>query len=249
MKQDLIDIIKSAGVFAKEGFYSKTTVSQKTPKDLVTDLDREIEIFIKKELQMRYPEASFYGEETGYAEKSGAHIFVIDPIDGTANFIFGVPYFAVSLAEIVREQVCTAIVYNPISGDLFYADNTAGAYLNASRISTSKRKLLPDCFIILGFSANNKNILKYQQEWPHVFEKAKKALPLLSPSLNLCAVASGKVDAFIDFGCSFEGLVAGAFILQTAGGKVLDYTGSEYDYRRPGIIATNGVLRLNKTAP
>lgn len=152
------------------------------------------------------------------------------------------PYFAVSLAEIVDGEITTAIVYNPMTDDLFYADNSTKALLNGSEIQVSTRDSLSDSYVILGFSANSANIARYQTEWKNAFESSKKALGLLSPSLNLCAVASGKSDSFIDFGCSFEGQVAGAFILKKAGGFCRNYEDSNYDYKKVGVVATNGHL-------
>lgn len=242
MKQTLIDIVKRAGALARESYYKTTSVQEKSPKDFTTETDLLIEKEMINELRALYPQASIYGEECGEFQGLDDRLFVIDPIDGTANFIFGVPHFAVSLAEIVGGEVITAIVYNPMSEDLFYADTESKALLNGKPISVSDRKDLCDAYVIMGFSAHSTNIARYEKEWPQLFSDSKKALGLLSPSLNLCAVAMGKSDAFVDFGCSFEGQVAGAFILQKAGGNCRNYGGEDYDFREVGIVASNGVV-------
>lgn len=246
-KKQIIEIIKNAGIMAETAFYNHTNISTKAPGDLVTDADKAIEVFMKKELHSSFPKAGIYGEESGLDEGSEDRLFVIDPIDGTANFIFGVPYFAVSIAEVIKNNIVRGIVYNPVSKDLFYADKEKGANLNGHKISASSRGNIKDAFIILGFSANSENISRYQAEWYNIFSNAKKAMPLLSPSLNLCSVAMGKADAFIDFGCSFEGQAAGAFILQQAGGSVRNYDDSSYDFRQTGIVASNTCLNLEES--
>lgn len=243
MKEKLLRIVTSAGKIVKDNFYKSVQVSEKEPKDLVTNIDKEVEVYIRDEIKKIYPQSYSYGEEYGYAGDKSTHLFVIDPIDGTANFIFGVPYFAVSLAEIIDDKVITGIVYNPITEDLFYADES-GAYLNGEQIKVSDRSELKDSYVIFGFSVNKENIDKYEKEFPKSFTCSKKGLPLLSPSLNLCMVALGKADGFIDFGCSFEGQVAGSYILERAGGVVTNYDRSKNDYKITGVVANNGKINL-----
>lgn len=244
MKDDLIRIVKKYGKNISESFYKKFSITEKSAHDFVTDVDKKIEKDIISELRKLSPNASFYGEETGLIKGSNNHSFVIDPIDGTANFIFGIPYFSISIAEIIENKVVQAIVYNPMCKDLFYADINSGAYLNYNKISVSNKTKITDAYAILGFSANSKNIAKYERDHSKLFNETKKALPLLAPSLNLCAVAMGKADIFVDFGCSFEGQVAGGFILQQAGGFVRNYDNEEYDFEQVGIVATNGKILL-----
>lgn len=243
MKDSLVKIVTNAGMIVKENFYKSIQVTEKEPKDLVTNIDKEVEIYIRNEIKKSYPKSYTYGEEYGYSGENSNHLFVIDPIDGTANFIFGVPYFAISVAEIIDNKVVIGIVYNPVTQDLFYADDS-GAYLNSKKISVSERCNLEGSYIIFGFSVNKNNIDRYEKDFPKSFFSSKKGLPLLSPSLNLCMVALGKADGFIDFGCSFEGQVAGSFILEMAGGVITNYDRSKNDYKTMGVVATNGKINL-----
>jgi len=244
MKSAIKEILKEAGKIASREFYSKFKINDKSPGDHVTQADLEIEDFLKQQLSIIYPEAVFYGEEGGYSDSNGDHLFVMDPIDGTANFIFGVPFFSISLAEIKDETLNSAYVYNPLTDDLYHADREHPATLNDKPIHVSLRSTLEESFISLGFSAHKENMERYLMEWPEVFKSVRKALPLLSPSMNLCQVAAGKIDGFIDFGCSFEGQIAGAYILKRAGGFLKNYDKGEYDFRTTGIIATNSRLEL-----
>ena len=241
----LINIAKEAGDIARDYFFGESIVDTKAPFDLVTNADKIVEELIIERITEISPDASIYGEETGLINNNDSdHLYVIDPIDGTANFVFRVPYFAVSIAEIIDNTIVTAVVYNPVSKDLFYADSKSKALLNNKEIRTSKRSNIEDALVIFGFSANSSYIAKYQKEWPRVIDHAKKGMPILSPSLNLCSIAAGRVDAYIDFKCSFEGQVAGAYILQKAGGYVTNYLEDGYDFKKKGIVATNGTLQI-----
>lgn len=257
VQKKIIEKVLAAGRLLRNRFYVSTKIEDKAPGDQVTTADREIEDLLLSSIRRIHPGAALYAEERGgmvpAAASGGAQppmdsaapdqLFIIDPIDGTANFIFGVPHFAISIAEFRGGQPVLGVIHNPLTGDLFLADKS-GAYRNRQPIRVSRRTPLAEAFVILGFSANSANIARYQAEWPAMFGGTRKTLPLLSPSLNLCAVASGKADAFIDFGCSFEGQAAGAYLVQQAGGRVRDYGRDGYDPRATGIVAENGMLGL-----
>ncbi len=246
MRDNIINIVIEAGKIVKGSYYRGCSVSEKSPKDLVTNTDIVVENFIRRNILSLYPDVSVYGEETGLTKGKSSWEFVIDPIDGTSNFIFGVPHLSISLAEIINNQVILGIVYNPLTKDLFYADHENGAMLNRKRISVSCRSHIEDSFIILGMSGHAGSMRHYLNEWDDAFHHSKKTLALLSPSLNICSIASGNADAFIDYGCSYEGQVAASYILQKAGGDVYDYDGSPYNFNNPGIIATNGSIHLSR---
>lgn len=137
------------------------------------------------------------------------------------------------------------MVYNPITEELFEAsENRSGAFCNNNPINVSATNNLKDARIVFGFSANFKYIIKYHSEWGEAFDNCRKGLGLLSPAMNLCNVARGRIDAFIDFHCSMEGQAAGGYILKKAGGKMLDYDKSPWNHSETGVIATNGCLEV-----
>lgn len=246
MKYDFIkSIAVDAGKMALEDFRSDLKVYEKKPYDLVTDTDRRIEKFIAEQIKKHDSSAAIYGEETGHTKGKNKREYIIDPLDGTANFVFGLPWFAVSIAAAENDKIKAAAVYNPVTNDLYYADEDNPPTLNECEISVSDRKEINESLIIFGFSANRKNIERYIKDWGILFDKARKALPLLAPSLNLCLVAQGKADAFIDFDCEIFGKAAAAFILQKAGGTVRNYSDEGYDFRKTGIIAANGKIYLS----
>ena len=240
--KDLADIAVEAGRKTLPDFRSEIETELKYPYDLVTETDRKIEQFIIDEIRKKDPDAVFHGEEYGKSGDASGRFYIIDPVDGTANFVFGVPWYSVSIALTENGSITAGVVYNPVSADLYYADMETPAMLNGKRIQASEREKTDECLIIFGFTANRKSIARYIDDWGDLFDNARKGLPLLSPSLNLCLVAQGKADAFIDFGCSMFGQSAGAYILQKAGGRVRNYTDDDYDFRKTGIIALNRKL-------
>jgi myo-inositol-1(or 4)-monophosphatase len=234
------NIIFNGGILLNKLYYSSPTIGEKYPKDYVTSADIEIDNYLKSEPMKLDGAISIYSEEQN-ENQLAENQWIIDPIDGTTNFILGIPHFAISIAYIHANEPIAAFVYNSLTDELYWTDPWSGAMLNESKINVSSRKNIDEAYGLFGFSANFKNIARYYEEWPEVFARSKKSLGILSPSLSICAVAKGKSDFFIDFGCSVEGQVAGALILKKAGGNMWNYNKSEYEHRSIGIIATNGI--------
>lgn len=118
------------------------------------------------------------------------------------------------------------------------------SFLNDEEIKVSETEDISDALIAFGFSVNYENITKYYNNWRYIFENCKKGMPLITPALTICNVARGRIECFIDFGCSMEGHAAAALILKNAGGQVFNYDFSDWDHKRKGIIATNGKINL-----
>lgn len=245
-----MDCVKSAvieaGKILKDNYFSSFKFHEKEKGHLAADVDLNVELFLKERLFRADPSAGFYGEETEGAGVAGQR-WIVDSLDGTANFIFGVPYFCTSVALEKNGTVSLAIVYNPVTDELFEAsDEMPGAYCNGVPIEVSTVDRLKDARIVFGFSADYRNIHRYHSEWGIVFDSCQKGLGLLSPAMNLCNLARGRTDAFIDFGCSMEGQAAGGYILQKAGGQLLNYDRCKWNHCETGIVAMNGSLELYK---
>jgi len=237
------DIIIKAGDELKKQFYSIKASRAKEKFDLVTESDLLIEQMIVRELKRLYPDYGIYSEETGTINENGSKRWIIDPIDGTADFVFGVPYFAISICLEQNGEVIEGYVYNPISDEFYHTiRGKEKSFLNDEEIHVSETVNISDALMAFGFSANYEKITKYYQQWRYILENCKKGMPLITPALTICNVARGRIDAFIDFGCSMEGQAAAALILKNAGGQVYNYDYSEWDHRKKGIIATNGKI-------
>ncbi len=239
------ELLFEAGAILKKEFFDLKSSSSKEKFDLVTVSDEIIEDFLIKKLMNAHPDYSIFSEEKGEIDNSSKKRWVIDPIDGTANFVFGVPYFSISICLEVNGMISEGHVYNPFSEEYYFSSAQDGkSYLNGEVIKVSNTKNIEDSLIAFGFSANYTYINDYYKRWKHLFDNSKKAMPLISPALTLCNIARGRIDSYLDIHCSMEGQSAGALILKNAGGRLWNYDLSQYNHRVKGIIATNGILSV-----
>jgi myo-inositol-1(or 4)-monophosphatase len=231
-------IIMEAGSNLRKLYNQVIEVTEKDPKDFVTSADIEINEYIIQRIKEFDDKSNIYSEEDENRQFK-RNQWIIDPIDGTANFILGIPHFSISITYIKNYEPIAAYIYNPMTQELFWTEPHYSAMLNDNEIRVSQRHAIENQYGLIGFSANMNNINKYVRDYPDYFNETRKSIGILSPSLSICAVARGKADYFIDFGCSPEGKVGGALILQKAGGRIYNYDKTEYDYKSVGIFATN----------
>ena len=207
-------------------------ISVKGPRDFVTEVDRRCEEHIIETLLTAYPSHGILAEESGreHGQNDSEFLWIIDPLDGTTNFIHGFPQYAVSIALAFKGQVQQAVVYDPSRNDLFFASKGRGAYLNNKRLRVSKRVRMSDALIGTGFPfRRGDNFQRYLQ----MFEKvAQSCAGLRRPgaaALDLCYVAAGWYDGFFETGLSPWDMAAGSLMVTEAGGLVGNFTG-EPDY-------------------
>ena len=232
-------IASDAGAVLQRRFPESVAYSANAAQDLVAALDAEVEELILARLRAQYPRDRIHSEEAGPTHGTGDRRWIVDPLDGTANFVFGVPYFAVSIACEESGRITLGVVYNPMTNELFHSGGE-GAFLGGRPIRCSDRSDLRECLVIAGVSMIPDNLRRHLDEWGKLFEQQRKGLALLSPALNLCNVARGRADVFVDFGSSLHGHSAAAFILQNAGGAVTNYDFTPWDHTTAGVVATNG---------
>ncbi len=238
-------LLYETGKRLKRDFYELNSSNAKEKFELVTASDINVEDFLIDNLKAKYPDCSIFSEERGEIGNRSDKKWIIDPIDGTADFVFGVPYFSISLSLQINGEITEGHVYNPISNEYYFSSAETGqAFLNGEIIKVSSTCVVEESLIAFGFSANYPYISDYYKRWGHLFDNCKKGMPLISPALTLCNIARGRIDAYLDSRCSMEGQAAGALILQNAGGKLLNYDLSKYNHRAAGIIATNGNLSV-----
>lgn len=215
-------------------------VSTKQPNDFVTDVDRAAEASIIETLQEAYPGYGILAEESGETAGKGnndaEYQWIIDPLDGTTNFIHGMPQYAVSIALAKAGVVEQAVVFDPNRNELFTASKGAGAFLNERRIRVSKRLKLQDALIGTGFPYRQ---FQHIDSYLAIFkELAQKTAGLRRPgaaSLDLAYVACGRYDAFWEFGLAPWDMAAGSLLISEAGGLVSDLRG-ETNYLETGNI-------------
>ncbi len=212
------------------------TVSEKAANDFVSEVDREAEQAIIKVLHDAYPTHAILAEESG---ASGASEFqwIIDPLDGTTNFLHGFPQYAVSIALARRNVVQQGVVYDPVRNDLFTATRGAGAYLNDHRIRVSKRTRLREALIGTGFPFREFSAVDaYLAMFRDMIQKTAGVRRAGAVALDLAYVAAGRLDGFWEFGLSAWDIAAGSLMITEAGGMVGDLQGNS-GYLKSGNIA------------
>jgi myo-inositol-1(or 4)-monophosphatase len=211
------------------------TIASKGRNDFVTEVDRAAEQEIIGTIRRHHPQHAFLAEESG---RSGEHdtLWIIDPLDGTTNFLHGFPVFAVSIACQIRGRLEHAVIYDPMRQELFTASRGAGAHLDNHRMRVSKARTLDGALIATGFPyrANIRYLDAYLAMFRAVTEQAAGVRRPGAAALDLAYVAAGRVDAFWEIGLSAWDTAAGTLLIQEAGGRIGTLTGTEY--RQAGQI-------------
>jgi myo-inositol-1(or 4)-monophosphatase len=217
-------------------------VNTKGPNDFVTEVDQLAERAVIDTLLAAYPGHAILAEESGRAQgaKDSEYLWIIDPLDGTTNFIHGLPMYCVSIALEYRGQVQQAVVYDPTRNDLYYASKGRGAFLNDKRLRVSKRIRMADALIGTGFPFRRGDSFKrYMQMLELVMQSCAGVRRPGSAALDLCYLAAGYYDGFFETGLSPWDVAAGALIVTEAGGLVGNFTGEADFLHQREVVAGN----------
>ena len=188
------------------GELEKLQVSKKGPKDFVTNADIKAEKIIIEELKKARPKYSIISEENGIEKnKDDSNIWIIDPIDGTVNFLHGVPHFAISIALQSNNEIICGLIFDPIKDELFYAEKNNGAYFNNQRIRVSKKREINECLFAVGKGKYNPDLICRRSG---------------SAALDMAYVASGRFDGYFQNNLNLWDIAAGIIIVKEAGGII-----------------------------
>ena len=199
----------SKSVIRDFGEVEKLQVSKKGPYDFVTKTDKHVEKILIEELSKLKKNYSFITEETGIIKNNDKeNIWIIDPIDGTTNFLHGIPHFAICIALQSKEKIVSGLIFDPIKDEMFFAEKDSGAFLNNQRLRVSKKNLIDDCL----FSSNHEGVK---------FSNLNMRYSGCA-ALDLAYVASGRLDGFFHNKINLWDVAAGALLVQEAGGIVND---------------------------
>ena len=215
-------------------------ISQKQVNDFVTEVDQQAEQAIIETLLTAYPGHGILAEESGneYGNRNSDHIWIIDPLDGTTNFIHGFPVYCVSIALAVNGRIEQAVVYDPSRNDLFTSTRGRGAFLNERRIRVSKRTMLRDSPISTGFPYRpGDNLKQYMAMLGDVMQRTSGVRRPGAAALDLAYVAAGFSDGFFEAGLSIWDVAAGSLLVTEAGGLVGNYTGEADFLEQREILA------------
>ena len=221
-------------------------VSVKGPGDFVTVTDKKVEKILIDELTKARPNYSILSEETGKIINDEEFKWVIDPIDGTANFLHGIPHFAISVGLEKNGEIICGIIYDPIKDEMFTAEKGNGSYLNNQRMRVSGRKKLKNCVIFTGGprpTAKDKDLSL--EEYKNFSIKLSTPIRKMgSAALDMAYVAAGRCDGFWQRNLNYWDIAAGIILVKEAGGYVTDFKGENKYIKNETILVTNS--RINE---
>ena len=237
----VIATAKKAGAFIRQERlnFSADKIEIKGLNDLVSYVDKTSEQMIVKELQQIVPEAGFMVEENTVSEKK-EYNWIVDPLDGTTNFIHGITCYAVSIALEHNGKILLGVVYEVSHDECFYAVKNGGAFLNEKPIKVSHNKILNDCLIATGFPIYNfERVNPYLKTLEYFMRNTHGLRRIGAAAVDLCYVACGRMDAYFEYNLHPWDVAAGALIAAEAGGKVTDFkNGQNWLFGRE-VIASN----------
>lgn len=238
-------IIKEVGKFivAERGKVKQNEIEEKDLNSLVSYVDKTAEIKLVSQFSKLLPESTFLTEEETVEQNTGKYRWIIDPLDGTTNFLHQLPYFAVSVALEVEGEIVMGIVLNPNNDECFYAQKNKGAFLNGRRINVSSTSTLQKSLVSTGFPYHDyRREESYFKVFNYLMKNTRGIRRFGAAALDLAYVACGRYDAFFEYGLNAWDVAAGSFIVQEAGGKVYDFkSGKDFLFGKEMVAVNNNL--------
>lgn len=221
-------------------------ITIKNKNDFASEVDKQAEEEIINILLTAFPDHGILGEESGYINEDAEYIWIIDPLDGTTNYLHGFPHYAVSIALKRAGVIEQAVIYDPVRQDLFTASRGNGAMLNNRRIRVSRQRKIEGAFLGTGFPfKNKKNIEPYLDIFRDIFSCTSGVRRAGAASLDLAYVAAGKLDGFFEIGLKPWDCAAGILLIQEAGGVISDFKGDSGYLDSGNIVCGNPKIHVN----
>ncbi|WP_262694004.1 inositol monophosphatase family protein [Kordiimonas aquimaris] len=249
-RSPLINVMVSAVMKASRdlrrdfGEVEQLQVSRKGPADFVTMADRRVEKLLYDELSHARPDFGFLMEERGEVKGEREDIrFIIDPLDGTTNFIHGVPHFAITVAVEERGEITAGVIYAPITDELFWTEKGQGAYMNDTRLRVSGRRKMDDALLATGIPFRGRDgHAEFIAEMQEIAPQVAGIRRFGAATLDLAYVAAGRYDGFWEAGLKAWDIAAGVLLVREAGGYVTDFKGSQDVLKTGDVVAANDHL-------
>ena len=244
----MLSVAKSAARDASElilhaNEIDRETTNKSTITDLVTQTDKNAEKVIKDDILAKFPDHTILAEESGKTSSNSDYLWVIDPLDGTTNFVHGLSPYCVSIALFKNDKPLLSVISELPSENLFWAVKGNGAFCNGENISVSSRKLISDSLLITGFPYEHDSKWETNMKLFKNLTKISHGVRRLgSAAADLCYVACGKADAFWEIGLHPWDSAAGILLVEEAGGKITRMDGKPYDIFEEQILATNNLI-------
>lgn len=234
---------ETAGNYLKENFDRNTEIQYKGDIDLVTEKDRESQKIIHKMIKENFPRHSILGEEDLEVQEDKELLWLVDPIDGTTNFARSLPAFCVSVAFLVEGKVQVGVVNIPMLNEMFYSVRGSGAFLNKKQLHVSKEKEIGKSLLATGFPYDRReskvnNVNHFNKFIVRVLGIRRMG----SAAIDLCYTAAGRFDGFWELKLAPWDTAAGMILVEEAGGKVTDFSGTPFDPYMKECLASNGLI-------
>jgi myo-inositol-1(or 4)-monophosphatase len=245
LTKQVLNLCKGVGFFIKEeaSKLSEKDIETKGEHNYVTYVDKTAEAMLVEELKKILPEAGFIAEEEQDLEKGERFNWIVDPLDGTTNFIHSVPLYSISIALADQDEIIAGVVYEINLEEAFYSWKGAPAYLNNREIRTSKTKDIDHSLIATGFPYYDYSLLDaYLASFKELMKKSRGLRRLGSAAVDLAYVAAGRYDVFYEYGLHPWDVAAGSFIVQQAGGQISDFEGKGNYLFGKEIVASNKIV-------
>lgn len=234
-----------AGAFLREQFHAVKQVDESLLHDIKLRLDKDCQTLITRHLLEACPQSSILGEEGNSGDADAEFQWVVDPIDGTVNYFYGIPIFCVSIALQHRGRFVLGCVYDPMQQECFEAVIGGTPTLNGTPISVSSRQLMREAVVFIGHGTHDGSGEAGVKRFAHISSQVRKIRILGSAALTLCYIAAGRFDAYVEGRICLWDFAAARVILEAAGGSV-EFTPQKEDDTKGSIVAWNGHLPLHE---
>lgn len=238
-----LDAARQAGALIKANFGGVLGVNEMKQYDIKLELDVRSQDLITAIILRSFPEHAIYGEEGIGGNQASDHQWIVDPIDGTVNYFYGIPHFCVSIALRIGTEIVLGVIYDPMQDEMFVGRTGHAPTLNDRPISVSGRAQLSEAMITVGFSKNKESIDAGLQRFKELLFQVRKTRMLGSAALGMAYVAAGRLDAYIEEVISLWDVAAGIIIVETAGGRAKMFA-RDTVAEKYSMCCTNGRLPL-----
>ncbi|HEY4638304.1 MAG TPA: inositol monophosphatase family protein [Candidatus Udaeobacter sp.] len=234
---------RAAGKLLSDNFQQRQRVNAYAAHDIKLEIDVQAQELIGKLLLEEFPAHALYGEEGIIGDQSSDHQWVVDPLDGTVNYFYGIPHFCVSIALRLHKEIVIGVIYDPIRGEMWTGQRGEPSKLNGTPIHVSDRADLAESIVSIGLAKTGETINTNFPLLQQMIHRVRKCRVLGSAALDTAYVACGRLDAYIETGISLWDIAAGSLLVENAGGTV-DLRPRENMKDKYSIVASNGLIDL-----
>lgn len=242
-EETAVALARSAGALIRDALAGEKRVEHKSSINLVTEIDRAAEALIKDGLSAAFPDDAIVAEESDDGVRPSGRMWVVDPLDGTTNFVHGLPHCAVSIGLVDDDGPLAAAVFDPAKNEMFHAVRGGGAFLDGESMRCSPESRLDHALLVTGFPYDRRDYsafyLSYFERFMHAARDVRR---FGAAALDLAYVAAGRFDGFWEWKLHPWDTAAGWLLVEEAGGRVSDFAGARYDPWSVRILATNGAI-------